>query len=120
MIEMETKYFLGNEISEYGRKNGYVDYACLSKSFDAVLCNNMDKRIDFLTLENGEDYDEENNCYVDIFQWYIIDDNGYRILKEYTNEIVYYDNELDVYIWGVTHLGTSWSYVLTDIKIEDL
>jgi hypothetical protein len=23
-----------------------------------------------------------------------------------------------MYIWGVTHYGTSWDYVLTDIKIE--
>ena len=37
-----------------------------------------------------------------------------NILK--AHEIVYYSEELDLYIWGVTHYGTSWDYVLTDIK----
>ena len=54
----------------------------------------------------------------EIFQFYIISDNGARILKDYTNEIVFYCDSLDMYIWGVTHYGTSWDYVLTDIEIE--
>ena len=112
--------FLGEEISEYGLKNGYVDYACLSRCFDAVLCNNMQQRLgDTLELEFGKDYDEEDDYYYDIYQWYIIDDRGAEILKQYTDEIVYYDSELEVYVWGVTHFGTSWRYVLTNIKIED-
>ena len=36
-----NKYFCGNMISEYGRKNGRVDYATFSKAFDAVLNNNI-------------------------------------------------------------------------------
>lgn len=51
----------------------------------------------------------------DIYQYYIVSDNGAKILKE-INEIVFYNEELDIYVWGVTHYGTSWSYVLTDIK----
>lgn len=35
------KYFCGNMISEYGRKNGRVDYATFAKAFDAVLNNNI-------------------------------------------------------------------------------
>lgn len=59
---------------------------------------------------------EENQEYTpDIYQYYIVSDNGARILKE-INEIVFYNEELDMYVWGVTHFGTSWSYVLTDIK----
>ena len=54
----------------------------------------------------------------EIFQYYIIDDNGAEILQTWTNEIVYYIEYLDIYIWGVTHYGTSWDYVLTNIKIE--
>lgn len=63
-----------------------------------------------------EELEEEH--YDDIYQYYIISENGYRILSEYTNEIVYYNEELDIYIWGITHYGTSWDYVLTDIKID--
>lgn len=38
---MEKKYYYGNPISEYGLENGYVDYATLSKCFDAVLNNDI-------------------------------------------------------------------------------
>lgn len=123
----KKKYFFGNEVSEYGVKNNRVDYRTLAKSFDAVLCNDINKL--FLTiinsggcepeLYNGTDYDEENECYYDIFQYYIISDNGAMMLKEYTDEIVYYIESLDMYIWGVTHYGTSWDYVLTNIKINE-
>lgn len=64
-----------------------------------------------------EEYEYEQECGLEVFQWYIVDDNGARILKD-IDEIVYYNEELDMYLWGVTHYGTSWSYVLTDIKIE--
>ena len=152
------KYFYGNEISEYGQQNGYVDYGTLAKSFDAVLNNDiihktydigyweqesgfvdhteeieeLQEQIEELMLDNENDEhteeieelqdkineleEEQDNSYnADIFQYYIVDDNGAEILKE-INEIVYYNEELDMYVWGVTHFGTSWSYVLTDIK----
>ena len=65
--------------------------------------------------EEIEELEEEQDSMEEIFQYYIIDDNGARILKE-INEIVFYNEELDMYVWGVTHWGTSWDYVLTDIK----
>ena len=42
-------------------------------------------------------------------------------MKKYKEElgkefILYYIDELDLYILGVTHLGTGWDYVLTDIE----
>lgn len=60
----------------------------------------------------------ENAHYEEIFQYYIISDNGAEILKDYTDEIVFYNEALDMYVWGVTHWGTSWDYVLTDIKLN--
>ena len=90
-------------------------------------------------MERDEDY-EENHVYIamnenisrieeeiealedahyeDIFQYFIISDNGAEILKDYTDEIVFYNEALDMYVWGVTHWGTSWDYVLTDIKLN--
>lgn len=179
---MEKKYFMGNEVSEYGVEHGYVDYACLAKAFDAVLNNNiiptlenagyyfeqvngfvdnqdeienlnerlaeMDETRDRLlermellkehnkpvedmeyrirhieiAIDNLEDeikeLEDEENYPPEIFQYFIIDDNAVNILQEYTNEIIYSCEELDLYIWGVTHYGTSWSYVLTDIPVE--
>lgn len=69
----------------------------------------LQEKIEELEEEQENSYNEE--CY----QYYIVSDNGAEILKE-INEIVFYNEELDMYVWGVTHCGTSWSYVLTDIK----
>lgn len=121
------KYFYGNEISEYGVKHNRVDYRTLAKCFDAVLCNDVTKlfystingEYNEAELENGSDYNEEEDYYEDIYQYYIISSYGAEILERYTDEIVYYLPALDIYVWGVTHFGTSWDYVLTDIKIDE-
>ena len=65
-----------------------------------------------------EELEREQEEPPEIYQYYIISSSGADILKYDTNEIVYYIEHLDMYIWGVTHWGTSWDYVLTDIKIE--
>lgn len=114
------QYFCGNKISDYGLEHGYVDYATLAKAFDAVLSDGIiqhtDGVIGYWELENGTDYDEEEDRFVEVFQKYIISANGAEILEDYTDELVWYNEELDMYVWGVTHLGTSWDYVLTDIR----
>lgn len=63
-----------------------------------------------------EDLEREQDDQ-EVFQWFIVDDWGARLLKD-INQIVYYNETLDMYLWGVTHYGTSWDYVLTDIKID--
>lgn len=65
--------------------------------------------------EQIEELENEQDELPEVFQWYIIDDNGAQICKEF-NEIVYYNEELNMYLWGVTHWGTSWDYVLTNIE----
>jgi hypothetical protein len=161
----KSKYFYGNLISEYGLKNGYVDYRTLAKAFEGVLCNDITRlfyseingeyneveqvngfidnseEIDEINekinelLELGEDRTDEQEKRLkeleekkeelqreeepqEVYQYFIIDDNGAEILKDLTNEIVYYLPCLNVYVWGVTHWGTAWDYVLTDIEIE--
>lgn len=64
-------------------------------------------------LENEIETLEEEH-YNEIYQYFIVSENGAEILKE-AGEIVYYSNTLDLYVWGVTHWGTSWDYVLTNI-----
>lgn len=59
-------------------------------------------------LEHEEDSRE-------VFQWYIVSTAGKELLEE-IGEIVYYNEEMDMYLWGVTHYGTSWDYVLTDVR----
>lgn len=124
--EWNSKYFYGVEISEEEINNGYINYRTLAKSFDAILCNDITKL--FFTeingtyqeaeLYNGTDYNEEEECYYDIYQYYIINNNGVDILETNTDEIIYYLSELDIYVWGVTHFGTPWNGVNTNIKIK--
>lgn len=61
-----------------------------------------------------EELENEQDEMPEVFQWYIVSDNGAEILRE-AGEILFYNETLDMYLWGVTHYGTSWDYVLTDI-----
>lgn len=167
----KSKYFYGNRISEYGLKNGYIDYSTLAKAFDAVMVNDITKLFysdingeyneleqvngyidnselieakqeQIEALENTKEnaFDENHIKYIEqqieaieeqieelereqdeqpeIFQYLIVSDNGAEIIKEYTNDPLYYLPVIDCYVWGITHYGTSWDYVLTDIKID--
>lgn len=112
------KYFCGNEISQYGKESGYVDYATLSKAFDAVMNNTIWEKgwqLGEWEMVNGWP-DEEDDYGQEVFQWYIVSSGGAELLQSWTDEILYYNEELDIYLWGVTHWGTSWDYVLTDIR----
>ena len=122
-IRMYGGRVYGHEVSEYGQENGYLDYRTLSKIVgDCVLSNNMMEYTGFLGWElvNGDDIDEEDGDYYEVYQWYIITDSGANFLQRYTDELVYYHEELDLYLWGITHFGTSWDYVLTDIKLVNV
>ena len=89
-------------------KENTEEYKKLEEKYDEI-------GTDIRELRDAENYPPE------IFQYYIISDEGANILCDLTDEIVFYNEELNMYIWGVTHYGTAWSYVLTDIpvKVED-
>lgn len=59
----------------------------------------------------------EDPHYKDIYQYYIVSDNAKELLDE-AGEAYFYNEELDMIIWGVDHWGTSWDYVMTSIKLE--
>jgi hypothetical protein len=110
----------GEKVSDYGLENGYLDYLTLSKIVGDMVLNNgifMYAGYENWELENGLEEDEDGN-YLEVYQYYIVGDYGARILSEYTDELVFYNEELDMYLWGITHFGTSWDYVLTDIKLK--
>lgn len=76
----------------------------------------LENEIDSIN-EKIEELENEQDEQPEIFQYFIVDDWGGRLLQE-INEIVFYNEKLDMYLWGVTHYGTSWDYVLTNIPIE--
>lgn len=121
-LKLAGKYFCGNEISNYGKEHGFLDYDTFSRAFDHVLNNSifqLGQDIGYgWELVNGLDFDYEEEEIIEepeVFQWYIVSDSGAQIIQDYTNEILYYHDKLDIYLWGVTHWGTGWDYVLTDI-----
>ena len=69
------------------------------------------------TWFQGFDEDEDGNNLQEIFQFYIIDDNGAKMLQELTDEILFYNEELDMWLLAVTHYGTNWSYVCSGIPL---
>ena len=109
----------GKEVSKYGLENGYLDYRTLAKiTGGMVLNNNIFEYAGYENwqLENGLEENEYGDFY-EVYQYYIISESGAVFLAVYTDELVYYHEDLDMYLWCVTHFGTSWDYVLTDIKL---
>ena len=134
MKDEKLKMYVGMEdLSEYEKEHQKISFKRLfNKLFtNAVLCNNIIKL--FYTEIHGKlsdpefiigtDYDKENDEDIYVYQYFIVDFNEYTYSKmeEYAEQlgnefILYYIAELDMYIVGVTHWGTSWDYVLTDIE----
>ena len=111
-ITMYENKVWGYEVSKYGLKHGYLDYLTLSKMVGDCVLNNK------ITEEYLDDWELISGDYEnDIYQYYIISETGANVLMDYTDEIVFYNERLDVYIWAITHFGTAWDYVLTDVKL---
>ena len=113
------------------------NYSQLFRDDDVLLlCNNIREVDDsiFDNVEGGELYwyeDEDGNELTeeeveergwenvnqidhDIYQYYLIDNMLAHSLINHTDNIVMYSDKLDLYVLGVTHCGTSWSYVAED------
>lgn len=113
-IELYDGRFYGVKVSSYGLEHGYLDYRSLALMMGDHILNNTVRE------ETMLDWDIVNGDFEKmIYQDYIISEQGYEFLARYTDEIVFYNEKLDLYIWGVTHYGTGWDYVLTDVKIEN-
>jgi hypothetical protein len=80
----------GHEVSEYGREHGYLDYRTLAEIVgDMVLCNGIVQYNGWFEdweLENGADYDEEND-----YLW-VIDSNSNKDKPQYLGYTVYLFN----------------------------
>lgn len=114
---MLYRYINEKDLNDYEKENNRLSYKNLFYNDDSlILCNNIIDDYDYLELVSGSDYDEDTNEYTEIYQYYIINDDLAKRLQD-INEIVYYHNRLDIYILGVSHFGTGWSYVLTDLKL---
>lgn len=120
-MKLYGEYFYGNKASDYAIQHGYLDYATLAKAFDAVLNNDIMRNtcnIGEWECVSGFGFNEdEQEELPDTYQHFIVSNKGAEILEE-IDEILFYNETLNMYVWGVTHLGTGWDYVLTGIKLN--
>lgn len=124
------KFYLREEDrNEEEKKTGYASYKSLVNRYihDLVLCNNI-AEIDESIWDNiqvGKLYNEENDEYIEIYQYYLCDLSKADILslKEITNDnndiIISYSDKLECDVLMVDHFGTSWDYVSTSLKLTD-
>lgn len=116
--------------------NTKISYSEIARRVgDMVLANELMPKLysdyNFELFNGKEDYCVEhdttedcekfnyNDCQFENYeqyQNYIISQSGAEYLARNTNEIVYYCDELGLYIWGITHFGTGWDGVFTSIK----
>ena len=123
--ENENEY-----IERYLKESDIIDgYLSEAKAFELfygamIISNNyLQNNYDNLdVLISG--YDEESDSYADEFQVFIID-------TEYSDEVttkatkkmgntLYYDNLNNIYLTGITDLGTSRTIVPTNLKVEEV
>lgn len=118
------KFYVSNmeDLNEYEREHNKISYRRLIERVgDIWLFNNAPKLCDYdFEFELGTDYDEETDEYYDIYQYYLINTNDYRLQKlkdiNCNDLIIAWSNTLEEYVLMVTHFGTSWDYVLTDFE----
>lgn len=88
------------------------------ETYSGEECYYIDKDGNDITRQQAEemDYNDYEECYVDIYQYFIIDSTGAERLSKFTNEIILYNSDLDMYILAVTHFGTAWNGVPANWK----
>lgn len=104
-------------LNDYEKEHKRLSYSNMLKAFTDncyILNNKIVDKFEFEFVDESlYDLDE-----LTIYQYYIISEYTADKLQKHTNEIILYNAELDMYLLGVGHFGTSWDYVLTDIVIE--
>ena len=107
-----------NSMGDYEKQQGYASYKTIVEHFigDIVLCNNLPKIDDSIWNNLKCDIGEDN----EIFQFYLCNINEFD--EKYclaAGLIISYSDLLECDVLMVDHYGTSWDYVLTDIKLFD-
>lgn len=110
------------KMGEYERKQGYASYRTLVNYYigDIVLCNNI-ASIDTSVYDNMDfDLIDEDGQEFDIFQYYLCNLNEWEKANAINCGLkLSYSDMLDCDVLCVDHFGTSWDYVLTDVKLFD-
>ena len=126
-ITLTSNYWYGNKASDYAIEHGYLDYKTFASAFPHIMANDL---MENLARNNmyfepifpewyGEDEEaDEEYLNAEVFQWFIVPEWAVEEILQSAGEVVYYCADADLYLWGVTHYGTAWDNVLTDIKLN--
>ena len=113
-----------SELNEEEKKTNKIsELRAFHQAFDnMVLSNNILEVLNY-NFESLVIYDEDFEDYNEDYQLFIVDpvyseEQTIEIVKK-TGCHLYYNDELGNYILGVTDLGTSRDYVMTDIELEE-
>ncbi len=117
-------------ITRYLKDEHIIDgFLSESKAFDLffssmIICNDYLKTR-YENIESIVDaYNEDTEEYIDEFQFFIVEPEfdeettKKAVIKMYNT--LYYDEELDLYILGVTDWGTSRTIVSTDLEVYEV
>lgn len=103
---------------------GNLSYATLCKLCftDMILCNDLPSFDDSIydNIEYVPDEEEGDDWeFPDIYQFYIVNTDSYFFEEYKENFLMSYSEKLGLYILCVDHLGTSWKYVSSGVKIVE-
>lgn len=141
---MKKMGMLKNEkMGAYELEKGRASYRTIIERFigDIVLCNNIvdidesifenmnanayyyiDDNGNYRTLEeyNNDTTGEIREEYAEIYQYFVCNVSNLDLkYLEQAGIIMSYSDKLDCDVLCVDHLGTSWEYVLSDVKLFD-
>lgn len=131
-MEKIYKIYYGENKNEYVKRwlkesdiiDGRISEAKAFDVFfsDMILCNDYLKNRYNNIDELISPYDEKNDYYIDEYQIFIVnleyDEETTKKAVEKMGNTLYYDNDLDLYITGITDLGTNRTSVQTDLLVE--
>ena len=125
MKNMESENFLNQKMINDEAEAKYITYGELTQKVGTMLlCNEIDERyrnfIDTKYKHSNEISQEEINLLLNTYQWYIITKKAAEYLQKETDEVVYYDKELNVYAWGIgtDDMNTDWTNEPSTVEAE--
>lgn len=120
--ENENDYIM-RQLKESDIINGYLSEAKAFDVFysDMIICNDYLKNnyndIEILTNYEDDEYIEEYQTFIINIEY---NEETTRQATEKMGNTLYYDTKLDLYLTGITDLGTSRTIVPTDLKVEEV
>lgn len=139
---MKKGFYYGVEASEYGKESGYVDYGTLQEIVRGIPGTNIVEKTEGVignwelisgdmfyysdgirtytrkeAMERKDEYLKEDGEARIISQYLIISESKARFLMQESDELIFYNDELNMYVWGITFCGMLWTGVLTHIPL---